>query len=136
MAPGTFGTLVGVPLYFLFSLLPAPIYALVVAVLFVLGVWVCRIAEAQLGRQDHPAIVWDEVVGFLIAMFLAPQGPQSWRWVLIGFLLFRAFDIWKPPPIRSLERWQGGLGVMADDALAGAYACIVLQAIVWLGSYR
>jgi phosphatidylglycerophosphatase A len=135
-APGTVGTLVAVPLYFVLSFLPVAIYALLVAAFFLFGVWVCRIAEAELGQRDHPAIVWDEIVGFLITMFLAPQGPHTWRWLLIGFLLFRAFDIWKPPPIRSLERWEGGLGVMADDAMAGVYACIVLQVIVWVGAYR
>jgi len=131
MAPGTFGTLVGIPFYLLLSVVSALTYAVIVVALFAFGVWISQIAERRLGRHDHPAIVWDEIVGFLITMFLAPVG---WLWILIGFLLFRAFDVWKPFPIRVLERLHGGLGVMADDALAGAYACVVLQALVWFGS--
>src|SRR5205085_1014940 len=76
-APGTFGTLVAVPIYLVLSFLPAFVYALIVAALFLLGVWVCQVAEAELGQHDHPAIVWDEVVGFLITMFLAPHGTNA-----------------------------------------------------------
>ncbi len=133
MAPGTFGTLVGIPFYLLLRLAPTLIYALIVVALFLFGVWISQIAEKQLGQHDHRAIVWDEIVGFLITMFLAPAG---WLWIFIGFLLFRAFDVWKPFPIRALERLPGGLGVMADDALAGGYACLLLQGLVWFGPYR
>ena len=136
MAPGTVGTLVAIPIYLLLSTLPAVIYALVVFALFLFGVWACQIAEEELGKPDHPSIVWDEIIGCLITMFLAPQDSNAWRWLLLGFLLFRAFDIWKPPPLRSLESWRGGLGVMADDAGAGVYAWLGLQAIVWFGSYH
>ena len=68
-------------------------------------------------------------------LLVAPHGANAWRWLLIGFVLFRAFDITKPPPIRALERLPGGWGVMADDAVAGVYACVVLQALVWIGAY-
>ncbi|MDH5488293.1 MAG: phosphatidylglycerophosphatase A, partial [Gammaproteobacteria bacterium] len=80
--------------------------------------------------HDHPGIVWDEIVGFLITMFMAPSG---WVWIVLGFLLFRLFDIWKPWPIRQIERRiQGGLGNMLDDALAAVYAFVALQGVVWI----
>lgn len=132
VAPGTFGTLLGIPFYLLLNNLSPALYALVVALLFVWGAWICEIAEGQLGQRDHQSIVWDEVVGFLVTMFLA---PHDWRWIVIGFLLFRAFDIWKPYPIRALEHLRGGFGVMADDALAGIYGCVILQTLVWFGAY-
>ena len=75
--------------------------------------------------HDHPGIVWDEIVGYLITMFLAPAG---WAWMALGFVLFRLFDIWKPFPIRQIERRiQGGFGNMLDDALAAICAWAVLQ---------
>lgn len=132
VAPGTFGTLVGIPFYFLFRSMPPSAYLLTVVVLFALGVWICRIAEAHLGQHDHGGIVWDEIVGFLIAMFLAPPG---WVWIVVGFILFRVFDVWKPLSIRRFERLPGGFGVMADDAVAGIYACVVLQALAQFGAY-
>lgn len=131
-APGTFGTLIGIPLYLLLRGLTPALYAASVLVLFMFGVWICTLAERQLGRHDHPALVWDEVVGYLVTMFFAPAG---WVWLVIGFILFRLFDIWKPFPIRRLERaLHGGLGTMADDVLAGVYALVMLQIIVRLVS--
>lgn len=132
IAPGTVGTLLGIPLFLILSVLPPVAYAVVVLVLFLGGGWICQIAEEGLGERDAPAIVWDEIVGFLITMFLAPAG---WRWLVIGFLLFRLFDIWKPFPIRAMERLEGGFGVMADDAVAGIFACLVLQLLVLIGHY-
>lgn len=125
VAPGTFGTLLGVLLYLLLSSLSAVVYGLLVAALFVGGAWICDIAEKQLGSHDHRSIVWDEVVGYLIAMWSAPSG---WIWIVIGFGLFRLFDIWKPFPIRRIDRAvPGGFGCMADDALAGVYAFVMMQ---------
>lgn len=127
LAPGTFGTLAAVPLYLLLMGAPPPVYAVVVLGLFAGGVWLCRETERDLGVHDHPGIVWDEIVGYLITMFMAPAG---WPWVVAGFLLFRLFDIWKPFPIRQIERRiRGGLGNMLDDALAGLYAWAALQGI-------
>lgn len=129
-APGTAGTLVAVPIYWLAatSLAVLP-YAVLVLLLFVAGTWICGQAEVRLGAHDHPAVVWDEVVGFLITMFAAPRG---WVWMVAGFLLFRLFDVWKPYPIRQLERRvRGGLGTMLDDALAGLYAWVCLQALAY-----
>ncbi|MEW6331025.1 MAG: phosphatidylglycerophosphatase A [Pseudomonadota bacterium] len=130
VAPGTFGTLAAIPLYLLLMYLPWPLYAAIVLGMFALGVWLCQVTERDLGVHDHPGIVWDEIVGYLITMFMAPAG---WVWIVAGFVLFRLFDIWKPFPIRQLERRiQGGFGNMLDDALAGFYALAVLQGLVYL----
>ena len=130
VAPGTFGTLVGIPAYLLIQPLTTYIYVAVVAGLFGVGVWLCHVTEQDLGVHDHPGIVWDEIVGYLITMFMAPAG---WVWMAAGFLLFRLFDIWKPFPIRQIEhRIQGGFGNMLDDALAAVYAWLVLYAVVRL----
>jgi phosphatidylglycerophosphatase A len=130
VAPGTFGTLVAIPLYLLLMHLPWPLYAAIVLGMFALGVWLCQVTERDLGVHDHPGIVWDEIVGYLITMFMAPAG---WVWIAAGFVLFRLFDIWKPFPIRQLERRiRGGFGNMLDDALAGFYALAVLQGLVYL----
>lgn len=124
-APGTFGTLIAIPIYLLLRELTPLVYALVVAAMFVLGVWICQVTEQDLGVHDHASIVWDEIVGYLITMFMAPAG---WVWIAAGFLLFRLFDIWKPFPIRALERRiQGGLGNMLDDVLAALYALACIQ---------
>ncbi|HYE37947.1 phosphatidylglycerophosphatase A [Methylocaldum sp.] len=127
VAPGTFGTLVAVPIYWLVASLDAPIYALTVIAFLISGVYICGRCEKLLKVQDHPGIVWDEIAGFLITMMFA---PASWEWVLIGFLVFRLFDIWKPWPIAIIDRTvHGGLGIMIDDALAGIYAAICLLAL-------
>ncbi len=124
-APGTAGTLVAIPIYLFIAPLSPAIYAGVVILLFALGVAMCRQAERQFAIYDHPAVVWDEIVGYLVTMFLV---PVHWVWVVVGFGLFRLFDIWKPFPIRALEhRVRGGLGTMLDDVVAGLYAWLVLQ---------
>ncbi len=124
-APGTFGTLVAVPVYLLCAQLPLVIYLSVVVAAFVLGVYLCGRTARALDVHDHPGIVWDEVVGYLLTMAWAPSG---WLWVVLGFICFRLFDILKPWPISVLDRSvHGGLGIMIDDALAGvlAAACLV-----------
>ena len=130
VAPGSFGTLVGIPAYLLLQPLSLLAYAAIVAGMFSIGVWFCHVTERDLGVHDYPGIVWDEIVGYLITMFMAPAG---WQWIVLGFVLFRLFDIWKPFPIRALERRiQGGFGNMFDDALAGIYSLLVLQGFAWL----
>ena len=132
VAPGTFGTLAAIPVYLLLASASALVYAEIVLVLFALGVWLCHATEQDLKVHDHPGIVWDEIVGYLITMFMAPAG---WVWIVAGFLLFRLFDIWKPFPIRQLERRiQGGFGNMLDDALAGLYALAALHGLVYLAN--
>jgi phosphatidylglycerophosphatase A len=124
-APGTAGTLAAIPLYLLFAgwgLLP---YTLLLVAAALLGVWICGAASRQLDVHDHPGIVWDEFVGFWITMWAV---PPDWVWVIAGFVLFRIFDIAKPWPISVLDRKvSGGLGIMVDDMLAGALACLVLH---------
>ncbi len=128
-APGTFGTLVAVPIYLLLAELAPWLYGAVVLLLFALGVWAASITGHDLGAHDHQSIVLDEVVGFLITMFLAPPG---WMWIVVGFVLFRLFDTWKPYPIRLIDRrLNNGLGCMLDDVLAGVYALILLQGAVY-----
>ena len=125
VAPGTVGTLVGVVLDWLLRYWGfAPRLAIVV-LMFLAGVWLCGESAKRLAVHDHPGIVWDEIVGYLAAMLVAPGG---WQWALAGFVLFRVFDILKPWPIRDVDhRLSGGLGIMLDDVLAAAYAAMVLS---------
>lgn len=124
-APGTMGTLLAVALYLPLSRLPLLAYLGVLAAVVLAGVWICGKASRDLGVHDHPGIVWDEIAGYLLTMVAAPAG---WLWILLGFGLFRLFDIWKPWPINWLDRRvQGGLGIMLDDLVAGAFAAICLQ---------
>ena len=124
VAPGTFGTLVGIPFFFFMVSLPMWGYlSLILAFLF--GVWLCDRSSKMLGVHDHGGIVWDEIVGYLVTMIAAPAG---WEWVIVGFILFRIFDIFKPWPIAYLDRHvSGGFGIMVDDILAGVYAMLILQ---------
>ena len=129
-APGTFGTLMAIPLYLLLSELPLIAYAAVVVAAFILGIYLCGKTADDLGVHDHPGIVWDEFVGFWITMFAAPAGLL---WLVIGFSLFRLFDIWKPWPIKLFDsNMKTGLGIMIDDVLAGIYALVLLQALVYV----
>lgn len=126
-APGTFGTLVGVALYLPLMLLGLYEYIIVLMVATLAGVWICHRTAADLQVHDHPGIVWDEMVGYWLSMLLAPPG---WVWILIGFLLFRLFDIWKPWPISWLDaRVRGGFGVMLDDLLAAVYTMVMMQVL-------
>jgi phosphatidylglycerophosphatase A len=126
--PGTLATfLVGIPLYYLFSKLPYFCYAIILLASFILGIFACSIAEEVLENPDDPAIVWDEICGYLFTMMYAPQGLL---WVLLGFFLFRCFDILKPFPINLIDKnLKGGVGIMLDDILAAAYAKLALYFI-------
>jgi phosphatidylglycerophosphatase A len=128
-APGTFGTLAAFPLYWALALVLPPLAIAFAAIpLFFLGVWACEVTGRDLGVQDHGAMVWDEIVAFLPLLALA---SQDWRLQACAFVLFRIFDIWKPFPIRELERnVKGGLGVMIDDVLAAFYAYVVFAVLV------
>jgi len=123
-APGTFGTVVGLLLCWALQPFVSPLAITLLAVpLFGIGIWACDVTGRALGVIDSGSIVWDEVVAFLPLAALA--GTISSQ--LAAFVLFRLFDIWKPFPIRQLERRiPGGLGVMADDVLAAAYAALFL----------
>ena len=129
-APGTLGTMVAVPFYFLFASLPIWAYALVVVIAFLLGIWVCSKTSDYLGAHDHGGIVFDEFVGYWITMFMV---PISWNWALLGFLIFRLLDIFKPWPINYIDkRLKGGLGVMLDDAIAGGMSALCIHALIIL----
>jgi phosphatidylglycerophosphatase A len=129
-APGTVGTLVAIPLYFLFAERGLLQYSVLLAAAVLLGIWICGAASRQLQVHDHPGIVWDEFVGFWITMWAV---PPDWIWVIAGFVLFRIFDIAKPWPVSVLDRKVGGgLGIMADDMLAGALACLTLHVVLHL----
>lgn len=119
-APGTVGTIAAIPLYWLLSQLGTIGYLLATLVITAIGLWASDRATRELGVHDHAAIVIDEVAGYLITMALL---PLSWAAVVIGFFAFRFFDILKPWPIRWLDaKVTGGLGIMADDVLAGVAA--------------
>lgn len=135
VAPGTCGTLAAIPPYLLLALLPWPYYVAAVAVLFAAGVWASGRMVRALGREDPQAVVVDEMVGFWITMLAAPA--VHWAWILLGFGLFRLFDIAKPWPIAGLDRQVGGgLGAMLDDVLAGVYSALVMAgAALWVGTF-
>jgi phosphatidylglycerophosphatase A len=97
--------------------------------MFLIGIWLCEKTTEKLGVHDHSGIVWDEIVGYLVTMLSAPHG---WLWLVIGFVLFRVFDILKPWPISVADRRiGGGFGIMLDDVIAGIFAFAVLQLIVY-----
>lgn len=124
------GTLVGVLLYLPLQLLAWQYYLLVLVLFCLAGIWLCGRTASALGVHDHPAIVWDEITGYLLTMLAAPPG---WAWILLGFVLFRIFDIWKPWPIRLLDKQlKGGFGVMADDLLAAIFSLTIIQITAYI----
>lgn len=130
IAPGTWGTLAGIPLFFMMNGLSWWAYLLLTALFFAFGVWLCDRVSEDIGVHDHSGIVWDEVVGLLVTLFLVP--PTVFN-VSMAFVLFRVFDIVKPPPIGFIDKQvKGGLGIMLDDILAGVYAWLVLALIIYL----
>ena len=124
-APGTAGTLVAVPLCMALQHLSLALYAVFTVIVVIVGIFICSYAAKKLGVHDHPAIVIDEVAGFLITMLAVPQG---WQWLVAGFFLFRFFDVIKPWPISWLDKnVKGGFGIMADDVLAGLASLALLH---------
>lgn len=124
-APGTFGTLWGIPLAFALSGLPWPGALACIAGFSLAAVWIAGRAEAQMGREDPGSIVIDEVAGYLVTMFAVPFSLES---AVAGFVFFRVMDIAKPPPVRTIDRGlSGGKGIVADDLAAGVYANILLR---------
>jgi len=134
-AQGTFGSLAALLPWLLLRQLSIPLYVLVLLAGFAIGVWACDIAGRALGVDDHRSLVWDEFIGQWIALIplllpaLLPGSLSMWWLLLAGFVLFRLFDVWKPWPIRWMDRHlKGGMGVMVDDVVAGIFAAIVLAA--------
>ncbi len=129
-APGTFGTLAAIPFWWLFLQdVPFIPYLCLVIAGFAFGVYLCEQTSKDLGVHDHGGIVWDEWVGLWITYIALPAGVE---WIIIGFALFRFFDILKPWPIKWLdEKVHGGFGIMIDDVLAGIFALACVQGIYW-----
>lgn len=129
-APGTFGTLLGLPLFLLISPLHFQTQIFIISGLFLLGIYCCEKTGQALGVADHGGIVWDEIVAMMLVLTFT---PIQWQWWLAAFVLFRIFDIWKPVPIRQCDaRIKGGLGVMVDDILAAIYAILSVKLLLWL----
>lgn len=125
-APGTWGTLVGLAFVPVLHMLPLWLALLLIAAAGVFGVWLCGRVASDLGVHDHGGIVWDEFVGIWITLIFL---PNTWLWLLLGFVVFRLLDIAKPWPISVLDRnVGGGFGIMIDDILAGVIAAGVLYA--------
>ncbi|MCC7257860.1 MAG: phosphatidylglycerophosphatase A [Gammaproteobacteria bacterium] len=127
VAPGTCGSALAVLLFWLVPPLPALVHVGLVAAGFVLGVWVCGASARRLGVHDHPGIVLDEIVAMWAVLALT---PREFAWSATAFVAFRIMDIWKPWPIREADhRIPGGLGIMLDDALAAAFAAVVMSSL-------
>ena len=127
-APGTFGSAAGLLVWWLLPA-SAPAQAIAIVALFVIGSWSCGVAEQHFGGTDPSHAVIDEVMGMLITLFLNPVGIWG---AVVGFLLFRIADVVKPFPTNRLEAVPGGVGVMADDAMAAVYANLALRAALML----
>ena len=127
------GTVIGVGLYLLLPiqyLSDWKIYLGIIISSFILGIYLCSYTANVLKVHDHPGIVWDEIVGYFITMFMV---PNQWHWIIVGFILFRFFDILKPWPISLADkRLKGGFGIMLDDVIAGLFALIVIQITLYL----
>jgi len=127
VAPGTFGTLAALPLWLLVASAGLYWQLLFIAAGFIAGVWFCSVTSRNLGVHDHGGVVWDEFVGVWITLIFA---PFSWLNIVIGFCLFRFFDVLKPWPIKWFDRKvHGGLGIMLDDVIAGLFAGICLYVV-------
>ena len=127
VAPGTLGTLVAFPLFWVFDFFLDPVeFLLLIVALFIIGIWACSVTGKALGNHDHGGMVWDEITAFLLVLLFTPHDLQ---WQAAAFLLFRLFDIIKPPPIRYYDRMlRGGFGVMFDDLLAAFLTLLCLAA--------
>jgi phosphatidylglycerophosphatase A len=131
VAPGTFGTLAGIPVFYLLATLPAALYIVTWVALLFLAFWICDAAGGIYGQADDGRIVLDELVGYLVTVALL---PFSWQNALLGFVFFRLFDIFKLPPARGIDKHlKNGVGVVLDDVIAGIYGAAALRlALYWL----
>lgn len=129
-APGTFGTLMAVPFYILLTRVSLEWYLFILLAAIFFGFWLCTVTSRDMPVHDHPGIVWDEIVGFGLTMFAAPHG---WIWIILGFILFRLFDIWKPWPISWVNTHiKNGVGIVLDDLLAAIPAWGILQGVAYM----
>ncbi len=133
LAPGTAGSLVGVLAYLLLQTLPDAVYIAVVVFILAAGIYIAGEAEALYQKNDSPRIVIDEIAGMLLTFAFLPKGVN---FLLSGFIAFRLFDILKPFPARQFERgFHGGLGIMADDMMAGVYGNLTVRGFGWLAGW-
>ena len=127
--PGTAGTLAGVLLFILMPDMSWMTYLLIIVCGFLFGIFCCGYTAKILNAHDHHSIVCDEIIGFLVTMFMV---PKEWIWILIGFILFRTFDILKPWPISFIDRRiGGGLGIMLDDVIAALFSLAIIQIVIY-----
>jgi phosphatidylglycerophosphatase A len=127
---GTFATLCFLPFYyFLFRNMPWQLYLGITVALYFIGVWASNYAAVIFNDEDPSKVVIDEVVGFLITMFLI---PFSWKAMIVGFFLARILDIIKPFPAYQIQGWHGGNGIMADDAVSGIYGWLLMLGLIYL----
>jgi phosphatidylglycerophosphatase A len=130
IAPGTVGSAAGLVVYLLVWWTQSPLVEIaLIAAAFAAGTWAATHAERYFGGIDPGPVVIDEVLGMLVTLAFIPAG---WTAMLAGFVLFRVFDVIKPFPADRLEKFHGGFGIMADDAMAGVYANLVLRLVMWL----
>jgi phosphatidylglycerophosphatase A len=130
IAPGTFGTLIAIPFYLAFRSLPLAVYITLVVLITIGSMWLCERVSREINTHDHQGMCLDEIVGYLVTMTGAPHGII---WIILGFILFRIFDIWKPWPIDFVDRRvSGGFGMILDDVLAGIYSILILKLLSWI----
>ena len=128
LAPGTFGSLMGLPFCFLFAGIQLPAAMVAVSLIIALAIWIAGAAAQTIGRPDPGCIVIDEIAGMVVTLIGLPFNPTT---VIVGFVLFRILDILKPYPIRLLDkRLRGGVGIVADDVAAGFLANIILRILL------
>ncbi|MEO6223487.1 MAG: phosphatidylglycerophosphatase A [Vicinamibacterales bacterium] len=134
IAPGTVGSAVGVVIYLLTRSWSAPLQISLLVGITLIGLWAAGIAEAELKKEDPGPVVIDEVAGQLVTLLLT---GVAWKGAIVGFFVFRVLDIIKPFPARRFERLHGGLGIMADDLMAGAYGLGLMMLLVkfWPGAW-
>lgn len=133
IAPGTWGSLLALPLHFLLIKLSQPNYFIALGMILAVAIITSGSAEKIMDFKDPGIVVIDEIIGMLITLIGAPNKPLIW---LAGFVIFRFFDIVKPFPIRLIDQcFNGGIGIVMDDVLAGIYSLIILQALCWLGNW-
>ena len=126
-APGTFGTLIAVPMVLFVMQFGFTAHLMFVIAAVLAGIYICGESARRLSVHDHPGIVWDEIAGYSVTMLAA---PAKWYWLVAGFVLFRFFDILKPWPIREADHsLRGGVGIMLDDIIAGIFAGAILFAV-------
>ena len=129
-APGTFGSIAGLAVYVAVRVTGSPVAEIAaIVVVFLAGVWAATAAETHFGHIDPGPIVIDEVLGMLVTLALVPVSITG---ALVGFVLFRIFDVIKPPPCNALEKLPGGWGVMSDDLMAALYSWVCVKGLAWV----